>query len=189
MIFAMAIALRVVAAQAETVEQRLMKAEPPLQQRLDTLQSKYRCPITAYLSEIHRRPLKEKDRYLILWISPRPEIYVQCMFFDDDRQIHCEAASGYYGEKLPSFMTPSKFAALAAFGFSTDAAVGNFVHERAVPDVDALYDIAGLLIETLVRVYDMAIDDVLRYQAPLVPSPPRPLTGRGRHCPALISAR
>jgi len=186
---AIIIVLLFTVARADTIEQRLLRNEPPLPQRLDTLQSKYRCPITAYLTEIHRRPLAKKDRYLILWSAGRPEFYVQCMFFDKDREIHCEAASGYYGEKIAGFATPTKLAALAALGFSTDASAGNFVQERPAADVEALYDIAGMLVESLVRVYDMGTADLLLHNAPLAPLAPRYLIDGSRHCPALISAR
>lgn len=99
----------------------------------------------------------------------RPELYVQCAFFDDDQQIHCKAVSGYYGEPIAGFITPAKLAALAALGFSTDASAGKFVRERPMPDVEALYDVAGMLVETLVRVYDSETIDVLLHNAPLAP--------------------
>lgn len=161
------------------------RADPPLQQRLGVLQEKYRCPITEYLLAIHRRPLKWKHRFLVL--SPlRAEGYVQCLFFDSDRQIDCEAASGFYDPEMGNVKTPAKLAALAALGFSTDASAGNFVQQRPVPAAGALYDVAGMLVETLARVYDLETGDVLRFEAPLVPRPPLPGFGGGPHCPALI---
>ncbi len=184
-----ALALLCAATQADTLDERIAKGEPPLQRRLEILESKYRCPITAYLTEIHHRPSPEQDRYLILWRAGRPELYVQCAFFDDDRQIHCEAVSGYYGEPIAGFITPAKLTALAALGFSTDASAGNFVQERAAPDGEALYDVAGMLVETLARVYDLATIDELLHEAPLAPALPRTLTAGNRHCPALISVR
>lgn len=142
-------------ARADTIEQRLMTGEPRLQQRLDTLQAKYRCPITANLTEIRRRPLAQPHRFLILSTMARPEFYVQCLFFDKDRQIDCEGASGYYYDKIAGFATPPKLVALAALGFSTDVSAGNFVRQRPVTNPDSLYDIAGMLVETLARVYDL----------------------------------
>lgn len=76
-------------------------ADPPLRQRLDGLQEKYRCSIIEYLLAIHRRPLAQKHRFLVL--SPRlAEGYVQCLFFDKDRpplpgfggDPHCPALIG-----------------------------------------------------------------------------------------------
>lgn len=160
-------------------------ADPPLQQRLDGLQEKYRCPITEYLLAIHRRPLAQKHRFLVL--SPLlAEGYVQCLFFDKDRQIDCEAASGFYDPEMVNVKTPAKLAALAALGFSIDASAGNFVQQRPVRSDGALYDVAGMLVETLVRVYDFAAGDVLRFKAPLVPRPPLPGFGGDPHCSALI---
>ena len=164
------------------------RADPSLQQQLDTLQEKYRCPITEYLLAIHRRPLSQKHRFLVL--SPLiAEGYVQCLFFDKDRQIDCEAASGFYDPDMANVKTPAKLAALAALGFSTDASAGNFVQQRPVPAADALYGVAGMLVETLVRVYDLQTGDVLRFEAPLVPRPPLPGFGGDPHCPALIGQR
>jgi hypothetical protein len=184
-----ALALLAAAAQADALDERIAEGEPSLPRRLEILQSEYRCPITAYLTEIHRKTSAEQDRFLILWPAGRPELYVQCAFFDDDRQIHCEAVSGYYGEPIESLMTPARLAALAALGLSTDASAGNFVRERPVPDDEALYDVAGTLVETLVRVYDLKTIDVVLHQAPLAPALPRILTVGSRHCPALIGAR
>jgi len=175
---------------ADTLEDRLQQqAAPPLADRLETLEAKYRCRITAYLSAIHRKPMTPRGRYLILATRVQPEFYLQCMFFDADRQMHCEGTSGFYHGAIAGFATSAKLATLTALGFSTDAAAGNFVHERAIPDHEALYDVAGMLIEALVRVYDMQIEDVLDFKAPLVPRPP-PLGIEGsRNCPALIGLR
>lgn len=165
------------------------RAEPAaLQHRLDALQEKYRCPITEYLLAIRRRPLARKRRFLVL--SPLiAEGYVQCLFFDKDRQIDCEAASGYYDPDMADVKTPAKLAALAALGFATDASAGNFVQQRPVSSDGALYDVAGMLVETLARVYDLDPDDLLRFDAPLVPRPPLPGFGGDPHCPALIGRR
>lgn len=163
-------------------------AATPLQQRLDKLQEKYRCQITAYLRAIRARPLTVKHRFLIIERMARSEYYVQCLFYDNDSNIDCEAVSGYYNPDLTGFATPAQLAALAALGFSTDASAGNFAQQRPVPNDGALYDIAGMLVETLVRVYDLQIDDLLVFHAPLVPFPPPPRWNGDRHCPALIGA-
>jgi hypothetical protein len=72
-------------------------------------------------------------------------------------------------------MRAGRPATLAALGFSTDASAGNFVRERPVPDDEALYDVAGMLVETPVRVYDLKTFDVVLHQAPLAPTLPRTL--------------
>ena len=152
-------------------------------------QAKYRCLITAYLAAIHRAPFNgERDRFLILNSAGRAGRYVQCAFFDGDKQLHCEAASGFYWSEIARFMSPARVAVVAALGYSTDASQGNFVQEHPVPDAHALYEIAGLLVETLVRVYELQANDTLEFVAPLVVSAPKPETGGNRECsPRLIS--
>ena len=92
---------------------------------------------------------------------------MQCHFFDDDQQIRCEGASGYYEPEIKDFAAAAKRQALAELGFSTDASAGNFAQERPV-DVGSLGEIARLIIATLVRIYDLKIGDTLEYYAPLL---------------------
>src|SRR6202012_2651846 len=50
---------------------------------------------------------KAQDRYLIPY-PRRSEFYVQCSFHDDGRRAVCEAASGFYFEKIRSLTTKDK---------------------------------------------------------------------------------
>jgi hypothetical protein len=127
---------------------------------IDALEAIYLRPITDYLACIMLEPMTPRDRFLIVWAKGREAYYVQCHFFDDDQQIRCEGASGYYNSVIKDFATAAKRQALAELGFSTDASAGNFAQERPI-DVGRIGEIARLIIATLVRVYDLKIDDTL----------------------------
>ena len=91
------------------------------------------------------------------------------MFFDDDRQIRCEGASGYYYDEIKGFATATKGEVLSELGFSTDASAGNFARELRVDELGTRA-IAKLIIELLARVYDLGTSDSLQYSAPLLSS-------------------
>ena len=74
-------------------------------------------------------------RSLIVWAKDRDEYYVQCLFFDDDRQILCEGASGYSYDEIKRYVTATKGEVLAELGFSTDASAGNFARELRVTEL------------------------------------------------------
>jgi hypothetical protein len=65
-------------------------------------------------------------RFLIVLAKDRDEYHVQCLFFDDDRQIRCEGPSGYYNyyPEIKGYVTAAKSEVLAELGFSTDASAG-----------------------------------------------------------------
>lgn len=139
--------------------------------RIAALQAKFRCPIFEYLTAIHRTAHKEaeQNRYLIAEIVPGDHDYfVQCAFFDKDHKIHCEAASAYYDDKLKTYFTSERLSALGSLGYSTEASSMNYYFERPTPNAQALYDIAGVLVATLGRVFEMQPDETLAYHAPLV---------------------
>jgi hypothetical protein len=139
--------------------------------RIAMLQAKFRCPIFEYLSAIHRTAHKDKEqnRFVIAEIKPGDAIYfVQCAFFDMDHKLHCEAASDYYDKRLKGYFTPERLKALGALGYSTEANSMNYYFERPTPNTQALYDIAGILVATLGRVFDMQLDETLAYHAPLI---------------------
>ena len=88
-------------------------------ERTEALLATYLCPIAEYLEEIRETPMTPHERFLIVWAKDREEFYVQCLFFDNDKQIDCEAASGYYYDEIKGFVTAEKREALAELGFST----------------------------------------------------------------------
>jgi hypothetical protein len=71
--------------------------------RTEALLATYLCPIADYLAEITRKPMTPHGRFLIVRAKGREEYYVQCLFFDDDRQILCESASGYYYPEIKGY--------------------------------------------------------------------------------------
>ncbi|MGH6796054.1 MAG: TY-Chap domain-containing protein [Methylocella sp.] len=135
--------------------------------RTEALLATYLCPIAEYLEEIRETQMTPHERFLIVWAKDREEYYVQCMFFDNDKQIHCEAASGYYYEPAKGFVTAEKRETLAELGFSTDASAGNFARELRLDDRGTRL-VAKLIIATLARVYDLGPSDKLEYTAPLL---------------------
>lgn len=157
--------------------------------RIAALQAKFRCPIFEYLSAIHRRAHKEKEqnRFLVAEIAASdPNYFVQCAFFDMDRQLHCEAASAYYDPRLKDYFTADRLKELGALGYSTTVSSMNYYFERRAPNAQALYDIAGIIVTTFGRVFEMQPDETLAYHAPLVKTPP---VGKaeGKFCSPLIS--
>lgn len=160
------------------------------EERMRQLYDLYQCPIFSYLTAIHRTRFKsEQDRFLILEISdPRGGRYGQCAFFDKDRQIHCEAASPYYEKRLKGYFTADRLKLLGTLGYTTEASSKNYYIERPAAGGKALYEIAGLLVETLGRVFDMQLDELLVYHAPLLKRPPKQNSLRG-FCAPVVSMR
>lgn len=159
--------------------------------RLQKLHEIYQCPIFSYLATIHRVRFKsEQDRFLILEISNPADgrYYAQCAFFDRDRHIHCEAASPYYDDRLKEYFTSDRLKILSMLGYTTEISAKNYYIEAPVQDTKSLYDIAGLLVETVGRVFDMQLDERIIYHAPLVKRPPKQ-TSVGGFCAPMISSR
>lgn len=153
---------------------------------LETLRQRHFCEILGYLSAIRSQPMTPRDRYLVVEVAERPG-YVQCLFFDNDRKILCEAASGAYDKPGSHYVAADKLATLARLGFSLDGAKGNYQQRRAIRSGASLPKIADLLIRTLHDVYDVAPDHHFRYQAPLVKEKPAAQTYIGRRCIAPVS--
>jgi hypothetical protein len=123
-------------------------------------------PVAAYLQGIHRQLQAKKDRYFVLWPKGRPAFYVHCMFHDDDREVVCEAASGFYEHAdRGSFATPARLDALGGLGFSMEGSKGNWAQDRDFHSAD---ETATLMLETLARVFAATADDALLWSAPLL---------------------
>ncbi len=65
---------------------------------LQNFLSTYRCAVVERLERMHARGDRsvQWDRFLILASRQAPEHYVQCIFTDNDTEMFCEAASGFY---------------------------------------------------------------------------------------------
>ena len=159
--------------------------------RIAALQDKFRCPIFEYLMAIHKTPIKSKDRYLTAAITdPVDEkYYAQCIFYNKDRKMHCEASSPFYHEQLKTFFTRDRLGELRQLGYTTKPSKNNFHLERASANIDQLYDIAGLYVDTLARVFDMQLDETLTYHAPLVPTKPSGDPADTKYCRPMVSLR
>ncbi len=161
---------------------------PRDRERTEALLATYLCPIADYLAEITRTPMTPHERFLIVWAKGREEFYVQCLFLDDDTQILCEAASGYYFDEIKGYATTAKREILAQLGFSTDASAGNFQRELRV-DEQGIRAVAKLIIEVLARVYDLRTSDNLEYTAPLLSSKKgNPVIADPERCPVPTSS-
>jgi hypothetical protein len=155
--------------------------------RIAGLQAKFRCPIFEYLVALHDTSPKLKDRYLIVEIVTEERYYTQCIFFSKDRKMHCEAESEFYHPRLGSYFTPERRAVLKSLGYSTRATKNNYKLERKVTGIESLYDIAALYVDTLARVFDMQLDETLKYEAPRVPIPPAGGPETKRFCQPKLS--
>jgi hypothetical protein len=131
----------------------------------------YRCAVIERLQLIHLNRTHETDRFLVLALRRNPEMYVQCLFMDDDRRMLCEAASGFYaqrpGEPRRFRVTPQGLSALALLGFSTDDSGGN--HQRLI-DLNSTADfpvVADLILAALYHGYGARIGSDMEWKSPL----------------------
>jgi len=151
---------------------------------LDAFILAYECPVAVRLAAIHERGdmHREDSRFLILAVHKSGPAYVQCAFFDNDRQMMCEAASGFYdtspGTPSQVHLPAAKVAKLGKLGFSTDASHGNFQRVMDTSNAEGLSAVARLLLSALYEAYDARIDDSIKVTAPLLPES-RPTLDRG----------
>lgn len=134
-----------------------------------------RCPVVERLALIHARGDRSSSRGRFLIVAPRDNghAYVQCIFFDHDTKLHCEASSGFYRYRPDSGLRlrldPDKVAALARLGFSTDDSAGNFKREIDLGDPPDLVAAAELMLTALHDGYDARLGAELALKAPLAP--------------------
>lgn len=130
-----------------------------------------RCDIVERLYSIHLRGPRSTSQDRFLAVSPygKSKYYVQCIFFDDDTKMLCEAVSGRYGsiEEWPGLLSPAAEAALQALGFRLDDPNGNFAREIDIgtrPDLDR---VADLMLGALHDAYGIGLEDRLKFDAPM----------------------
>jgi hypothetical protein len=159
--------------------------------RLKQLHERYQCPIFSYLSAIHRTPQARPNRYIIVSIKKRaaPIYFVQCAFENKDRRLYCEASSPYFNDELWAYFTPERLQVLKALGYTTKPTVHNYHQKPRISDDKSLFDIAGLFVESLGRLYDMQPDEGLDYDAPEIKGQPSLGTEGVKYCAPLISSR
>jgi len=94
--------------------------------------------------------MTEHERFLVLTADNGG--YVQCMFHDNDTGIYCESSSGFYQMPKPKLSRKQR-KAIAAQGFSMNGKQGNFTLDVPMNGEGTLWNIAGLMLETLYRGY------------------------------------
>ncbi|MGE0232847.1 MAG: hypothetical protein AB7O39_13205 [Flavobacteriaceae bacterium] len=137
---------------------------------LDDLIAEYRCPLIEKLEKTHMayRAVVGRDRFLSVSVPGHPHGYVQCLFHDGNRQLHCEAASGFFAEQ-PFSLPPDQVAALGRLGFATTVSEGNYAINFEIPRDPDFDRLARLLLTALHDGYGATAATRLRINAPFVP--------------------
>jgi hypothetical protein len=142
-----------------------------IEDRIAALQSKFRCPIFKYLEAIHNYPTPERtdNRFLIITIAHRVDerYYAQCAYDDMDARMLCELDSPFFNPSMKKYFRGDKLALVKSLGYRLHRK-NNYYQVRDAQTAKARYEIAGLLIETVARVFDMRADEELMYEAPLL---------------------
>ncbi len=134
----------------------------------------YECELTLRLFVIHvlGDPAWEDNRFLTLSLKDEPGHYVQCAYFDNDAQMMCEAASGYFSAaegKPPLFhLADDRVAALGALGFSTDGSHGNYRETVDMSRTDSYRETGKLLLAALFEGFDARLGAPIELTAPLL---------------------
>jgi hypothetical protein len=160
--------------------------------RITQLQAKFRCPIFDYLQAIHKYPTPQRtdDRFLIVTIAHREDqrYYAQCAFDSMDTRMLCELDSPASNPIMKKYFRGQKLKLVKALGYRVHKK-NNYYQWPDARTPEAIYDIAGLLVDTLGRVFDMQIDETLMYEAPLVTGTPKPTEDSRKYCGEQISLR
>jgi hypothetical protein len=135
----------------------------------------YRCNLVDRLERIYESgdPSDPMDRFIAVTVPRHPHGYVQCMFYDHQTKLLCEASSGYHYDKKGAprtfWQSPETIAALASLGFSTDDSEGNFRVDFDVATPPDLNAIADLILSALHDGYGARAETNLRFNAPFAP--------------------
>ncbi len=160
--------------------------------RIAALQAKFRCPIFDYLQAIRKYPTPERmdNRFLIITIEHRGDqrYYAQCAFDSMDTRMLCELDSPFFNPPMKRYFRSAKLKLVKALGYYSHKH-DNYRQFRDARTPEALYDIAGLLVDTVGRVFDMQVNETLMYEAPLVSGKPKPTQDSRKYCGQMISLR
>ena len=143
--------------------------------------STYRCMIVEQFKVISERGTKAKseNRYFILAMRDFPQGFVQCIFYEYDSKLLCEASSGRYGPSSgqPNSLTLSdeSIAELGSLGFQEPFGVANFSEEIALGDPPDFDGISELLLKAMFSAYSARIDTPMTLTTPLLDRNPRRL--------------
>jgi hypothetical protein len=160
--------------------------------RIAALQAKFRCPIFDYLQAIHKYPTPQRtdNRFLIIAIEHRGDerYYAQCAFDSVDTRMLCELDSAFFNPAMKKYFRGNKLKLVKSLGYKLHRK-NNYYQWRDARTPEALYEIAGLLVDTVGRVFDMQVNETLMYQAPLVAATPKPTEDSHKYCGQQISLR
>lgn len=160
--------------------------------RIAALQAKYRCPIFDYLQAIHKYPTPERmdNRFLVVTIEHRGDqrYYAQCAFDSMDTRLLCELDSPVFNPVMKKYFRGNKLKLVKTLGYRPHKK-NNYYQWRDARTPEALYDVAGLLVDTVGRVFDMRADETLMYKAPLVTGTPKATDDSRKYCGQQISLR
>jgi hypothetical protein len=175
------VALGAVSARADATEDRIA-----------ALQAKFRCPIFNYLNAIHAVPTyaRTDNRYLIIIIEHRGDerYYAQCAFDNLDTRMICELDSPFFNPTMKKYFRGDKLKLIKALGYRLHRKNNYYQWRKSLTPEDR-YEIAGLLVDTIGRVFDMRADETLMYEAPLVTGTPKPIEYAAKYCEPHISLR
>ncbi|MFG1410559.1 hypothetical protein V5G24_05540 [Xanthobacter sp. VTT E-85241] len=128
------------------------------------------CQIThrLFMTYLQRQKL---DRFVVASVKGGNQQYVQCLLLEDNKQMLCEAASGFYGVKKGEArdeVRMSNLAILEAAGFDTDSSEGNFQKLLVISQPTGDFDrVADLMLGLLYDIYGARRGDRLTYVAPM----------------------
>ena len=140
---------------------------------LGDFQDLHRCAILERLDQIHASKGQRdgKDRHLIVSKFGSLDRFVQCIFFDDDKRMLCEAASGFYltrpGQPRRRLVSARALDEIAKLGFSTDDSQGNYSREVETPGPADFVAVANLMLSALFLGYGARAGQLLKFDAPL----------------------
>jgi len=139
---------------------------------LEALRARLYCPILAYLRAIHAHAPTPRERFLAVEWRGHDGYYVQCLFYNRDRGLICEVASGSW-QRPPAQLVPAeRLPSLAALGFSTKGEKRNFQRRRRVTGPESLAETADTMVRAFREVYDAGANEGFTMIAPLVREPP-----------------
>jgi hypothetical protein len=153
------------------------------EQRLNGFLQLHKCPVYERLLYTHQNGNKEfpNNRYVIFASRERTYAFVQCILFENDEKVLCEAASGFFsggpGKPRTFRLSPRSLAAVQRFGFLGTGESGNHRQEFNLKDRGGLDGVADLIVRSLYIVYAPRKNEQMEYKAPisdaLDPSPYR----------------
>lgn len=105
-----------------------------------------------------------------------------------DTRLLCELDSPFFNPAMKKYFRGNKLKLVKSLGYKLHRK-NNYYQWRDARTPEALYDVAGLLVDTVGRVFDMQVDETLMYKAPLVSGTPKPTEDSRKYCGQQISLR